>query len=859
MKILVIGGVAAGTKAAAKLKRQDRSAEVLLITKDRDISYAGCGLPYYIGGLIQDEGDLIVNTPQKYQALTGVKVLTGRTATAVDPAGKTVTAENQMTGETERHSYDKLIIATGASSVIPPIPGAALPGVFKLRTPGDAIETRAYIQEHGVRRAVVVGGGFIGLEAAENLKAQGVDVTVIEFAGQILPNIFDPEMAGYVKKHLQKNGIRVLTGTKAEEILGETAVSGVKSSAGTIQAGLVILAVGIRPNTDFLAGSGIALQKGTIVTDKQLRTNLPDIYAAGDCALVTNRITEAAFWSPMGSSANMEGRTLAQVLTGTAKEYPGVLGTGAVKLPGLSCARTGLTETAAKAAGYQTETVTVVTDDKAHYYPDSAFFITKLIADRNTHRLLGAQVLGPGAVDKMTDIAVTGISMGATLEDYENLDFTYAPPFSTAIHPFLQAVYVLLNKLNGDLESITPSEYLAGAAKGFRVLDVNPQPVIHGAEHIDLSKVNGPLDGIAKDEKLLLVCARGKRAYFLQNRLKFYGYSQTKVLEGGVTFNEVRAAVSAAVSPEEVTRVKGLGFLRDKNTPDCFNARVITRNGKITAEESRVISEAAERYGSGEITMTSRLTMEIQGVPYQNIEPLRDYLANVGLETGGTGSKVRPVVSCKGTTCQYGLIDTFALSEEIHERFFKGYKDVRLPHKFKIAVGGCPNNCVKPDLNDLGVIGQRVPDIDYSVCRGCKICGVEKACPMKAAKPAEGKVAINAELCNHCGRCVGKCPLHAADRYTDGYRIYIGGRWGKKVARGRYLDKIFTDKEEVLDTIEKAILLFREQGITGERFSDTIERLGFENVQEQLLSDALLNRKSENLSAEKHTKGGATC
>ena len=257
--------------------------------------------------------------------------------------------------------------------------------------------------------------------------------------------------------------------------------------------------------------------------------------------------------------------------------------------------------------------------------------------------------------------------------------------------------------------------------------------------------------------------------------------------------------------------------------------------------------------------MTSRLTMEIQGVPYQNIEPLRDYLANVGLETGGTGSKVRPVVSCKGTTCQYGLIDTFALSEEIHERFFKGYKDVRLPHKFKIAVGGCPNNCVKPDLNDLGVIGQRVPDIDYSVCRGCKICGVEKACPMKAAKPADGKVTINAELCNHCGRCVGKCPLHAADRYTDGYRIYIGGRWGKKVARGRYLDKIFTDKEEVLDTIEKAILLFREQGITGERFSDTIERLGFENVQEQLLSDALLNRKSENRSAEKHTKGGATC
>lgn len=272
-----------------------------------------------------------------------------------------------------------------------------------------------------------------------------------------------------------------------------------------------------------------------------------------------------------------------------------------------------------------------------------------------------------------------------------------------------------------------------------------------------------------------------------------------------------------------------------------------------------MIAEAAEKFGSGEITMTSRLTIEIQKVPYANIEPLREFLADAGLETGGTGSKVRPVVSCKGTTCQYGLIDTFHLSEVIHERFYHGYNQVKLPHKFKIAVGGCPNNCVKPDLNDLGIIGQRVPDVDLSKCRGCKICQVENNCPIHVARMEDGKIRIDTEQCNHCGRCVGKCPFGAVNTETEGYKVYIGGRWGKKVAHGRALERVFTSEEEVLDIVEKAILLFREQGITGERFADTIERLGFENVQSQLLSDELLERKQENLAAQKHLKGGATC
>ena len=291
------------------------------------------------------------------------------------------------------------------------------------------------------------------------------------------------------------------------------------------------------------------------------------------------------------------------------------------------------------------------------------------------------------------------------------------------------------------------------------------------------------------------------------------------------------------LSPEEIKRVKGLGCLRDKRYPDVFNVRVITRNGKITVAEHRAIADAAERFGSGSVAMTTRLTMEIQGVKHENIQPMIDFLKEHGLTTGGTGALVRPIVSCKGTTCQYGLIDTYGLSEKIHEKFYLGYHGVILPHKFKIAVGGCPNNCVKPDLNDLGIVGQMVPTVDLEKCRGCKNCQVEKNCPIKTAKVVDGKIQINPTECNKCGRCKGKCPFGAVGEYQQGYKVLIGGRWGKKVAHGRSLTKLFTTKEEVMEVIEKAILLFRDEGVAGERFADTVTRLGFDYVNEKLLSN----------------------
>ena len=288
------------------------------------------------------------------------------------------------------------------------------------------------------------------------------------------------------------------------------------------------------------------------------------------------------------------------------------------------------------------------------------------------------------------------------------------------------------------------------------------------------------------------------------------------------------------LTPEQIAEVKGLGCLRDKRFDDVFNVRVITRNGKITTAEQRAIADAADMFGSGEVAMTSRMTIEVQGVKYDNIRPLIDFLAEKGLSTGGTGPKVRPIVACKGTTCVFGLIDTASLSLKIHERFYVGYHGTVLPHKFKIGVGGCPNNCVKPDLNDIGVIGQKIFTPDKDACRGCGNCAMMRACPMKAITVADGKMSVDYSVCNKCGRCFGKCPFGVTTTAEEGYKITIGGRWGKKCAIGKPLGRIFESEEQVLAVIENAICLFRDEGVKGERFADTIERLGFDYVEKKI-------------------------
>lgn len=539
MKVLVLGGVAAGTKIAAKLMREDRANEVTVLNKGRNISYAGCGLPYYVGHVIENKEELIVNTPLKYEKLTGVKVLTEMEAVKVEPNQKKVSAIDLKTGETKDFSYDKLVIAVGASPVKPPVEGCDLENVFFMRTPEDAIRLRTLIDGGSIKKAVVVGAGYIGLEIAENLKTIGVRPFVLDMAPQILAPGFDKEMADYAEGKLSESGIPVVTGVTVTAIEGNGKVEKVLTNKKAYKADLVVLSAGIRPNTAFLNDTGLEMVKGTILTNEYGETNLPDIYAAGDCAMVHNAITGKPVWSPMGSTANIAGRIIAQNMMGAKISYRGTLGTAVCKLPGINVGRTGLTEVQAKEEGFDPVSVVTIVDEKAHYYPGAGLLAVKMIADKSTERLLGVQVVGNGAVDKIVDIAVTGIMLKGTLTQLSDLDFAYAPPFSTAIHPFAHTLNVLKNKISGRFETFTPAEYAAGEAEDYRLVDVSIQPTTEGAPYVELTDVNGPIEGFDPEEKLLLVCNKGKRAYLLQNRMKFYGYKNTKALEGGNFFSDV--------------------------------------------------------------------------------------------------------------------------------------------------------------------------------------------------------------------------------------------------------------------------------------------------------------------------------
>lgn len=537
MDILVIGGVAAGTKTAAKLKRENRDFNVTLITKGENISYAGCGLPYYVGGVIENKEDLIVNTPKSFSDLTQVEVKTNIEAVEIDRENKSVKAKNLVNDEELSFKYDKLVIATGADPVKPPIEGIDLDGVYYMRTPNDAIAVREVVESKNVKRAVVVGGGFIGLEVAENLHEMGVKATLVEAMDHIMPG-FDDEVCTYVEDELLDNGIMVLTKERLTSIEGEEKVTKVRTDKRAMKADMIVMAVGIRANTKIASDCGLELEPNrTIKVNEYMQTNDENIYAVGDCVTVKNILSGKPAWSPMGSSANKEGRCLAKTLSGEKTPFDGVLGTGIVKLLDLNAARTGLTEKDAVNAGYEVESVIVPIDDKAHYYPDSKMIIIKLIANKNTKKLLGAQIFGEGNVDKQIDIVATAITFNATIADLQNLDLAYAPPFSTAIHPLGHAANVLLNKIDGDVKVIRYNEFIENQDE-YKLADVNKKPQLEGIPYIDLATLNGKIDGFELEDKILLVCARGKRAYLAYNKMKHFGYKDVQILEGGLALNK---------------------------------------------------------------------------------------------------------------------------------------------------------------------------------------------------------------------------------------------------------------------------------------------------------------------------------
>lgn len=538
-KILVIGGVAAGTKAAAKIKRENPKAQVTVVTRDQHISYAGCGLPYYIGGVIEEEKELVVKTPEDFKLITDIDVFIKHEAIKVDSEAKKVQVMDLVEGKEKTFEYDKLVLATGATPFVPPIEGKDLQGVYGVRTVTDALAIRKLVDNGEVKKAVVVGGGFIGLEVAENLHDKKIQVSLVELVNHILPP-FDEEIALYAQNYMEEEGVNIYTGEQVLSIQGvDGKVQKVITNKREIEADLVIMSVGVRPNTQLAVDMGVELGvTRAIKVNEYMETNIKDVYAVGDCAENVNLVTNQPAWYPMGSTANKMGRVAGINMANEEKDsLKGVLGTTIVKLFGLNAGKTGLSERDAKKAGFEVETAVVPANDKAHYYPGYRQIITKLIVDKNTHKVLGAQVVGEGVVDKPIDIMATAITFGAKVEDLEKLDLAYAPPFSMAMSSTILAANVIRNKLTGRVKSIGPVE-LKNRLEELQVVDVRDEAsftiaTIPGAVNIPSEELDMRLDELDKSKETVLVCKVGKNAFLSYLKLKEAGFDQVKILEGG--------------------------------------------------------------------------------------------------------------------------------------------------------------------------------------------------------------------------------------------------------------------------------------------------------------------------------------
>ena len=555
-QVIVIGGVAAGPKAAARFRRLDPTAEITIIEQGDLVSYAGCGTPYYVKGDIREFSELIetpVGTPRDAAFFRKVKDIGVRTRTlaeSIDRANKTVQVINLDTSERETLSYDQLVLATGGTPVRPPFPGIDLAHVYTLRSPHDAQAIRDAIDAHqdgsGVMRAVIVGAGLIGLEMCEALVERGLEVTVVEMFPHVLPGLLDVETATFVGRHAAAKGIHLVMGEKVVALDGNArgSVSCVRTTGPAIDADLVIVSVGVRPNDQLARDAGLDVHpRGGILVNARMQTSDPDIYAAGDCVLCTHLVSGETAYVPLGSTANKQGRVIGTNLAGGDETFPGITGTAVAKHCDVNIGSTGLTETKARALGYDVVTTLSPAPDHAHYYPGAKVIFVKMIADAKTRKVLGVQVVGPGEAAKRVDVIATALRFGATVDDVATLDLGYAPPYSGALDNVMHAANILRNKLDGIAKTISPIEVKAkmDAGEDFLLLDVRGPPEYEAmriedprVKLVPLGKLRASLDELPRDKEIIPFCKISLRGYEAQKILEGAGFENVRFMDGGV-------------------------------------------------------------------------------------------------------------------------------------------------------------------------------------------------------------------------------------------------------------------------------------------------------------------------------------
>ncbi len=536
-KVIIIGGVAGGASTAARLRRLSEEDEIILLERGDYISYANCGLPYYIGGAIDERDKLFVMTPEKFKAWLNIDVRTKNEALTIDREKKEVEVKNHLTGGKYRESYDYLVLSPGAEPLRPPLPGIENDGIFSLRTVNDTDRILSFMQSRSPRRAVVVGAGSIGLEMAENLHHRGLEVTVVELAPQVLPQI-DADMAALVQQYLRAIGLQIRLGIGVKEFhSAEGSPLTVELADGEkLAADLVILSIGVKPEVKLAVEAGLKVERGILVND-QMQTDDPAIYALGDAVEVKNLVTGKSAVIPLAGPANKQGRIVANNIGGRKDSYKGTQGTSVLKIFGMTAATTGVNERILKDAGIDFHNVIIHPNSHAGYYPGATPLSLKLLFSPEG-KILGAQAVGCSGVEKRIDVLATALRSQLSVFDLQELELAYAPPFSSAKDPVNMAGFVASNILNGDYKTIDAASLFTGSTVNQQVLDVRETIEtelggIPGSINIPLGELRSRLGELDRTKEIVVYCSVGLRSYLAYRILKLNGFEQVLNLNGG--------------------------------------------------------------------------------------------------------------------------------------------------------------------------------------------------------------------------------------------------------------------------------------------------------------------------------------